>query len=67
MFCPRRFVLHVRSPVITTLLLTKVSGIPMLEKSADAKWGTDPSYQRYKAATPVLFPVPFVSTGGKKE
>ena len=54
-----------RSPLITTLLLTKVSGIPMLEKSADAKWGADPAYQRYKLSTPVLFP--FLGTAVTKE
>lgn len=27
------------SPVFVTLLLTRVSGVPMLEKKADTKWG----------------------------
>ncbi|KAJ1631564.1 hypothetical protein T492DRAFT_591875 [Pavlovales sp. CCMP2436] len=38
----------VLSPLFVTLLLTKITGIPMLEKRADEKWGTDPDYQRYK-------------------
>ena len=29
------------SPLFVTLLLTKVSGIPILEKSADERWGMD--------------------------
>lgn len=44
------------SPLFTALLLTKVSGIPMLEKSADKRWGDDADYQEYKATTPVLIP-----------
>jgi steroid 5-alpha reductase family enzyme len=45
------------SPCFVTLLLTKVSGIPMLEKKSDDKWGDDAAYKSYKASTPVLFPV----------
>jgi steroid 5-alpha reductase family enzyme len=41
-----------------TLLLTKVSGIPLLEARADARFGDDADYQRYKARTPVLIPRP---------
>jgi steroid 5-alpha reductase family enzyme len=44
------------SPVFVTLLLTKVSGIPMLEERADKKWGGQPDYEEYKANTPVLIP-----------
>lgn len=46
------------SPVFVTFLLTRVSGIPLLEARADAKWGGDPRYERYKASTPVLVPRP---------
>jgi steroid 5-alpha reductase family enzyme len=46
------------SPVFVTLLLTKVSGIPMLEARADERWGEDPEYQRHKESTPVLIPRP---------
>jgi steroid 5-alpha reductase family enzyme len=46
------------SPFFVTLLLTKVSGVPMLEERADRKWGGDPEYEAYKAATPVLVPRP---------
>ncbi len=46
------------SPVFVTLLLTRISGIPMLEKRADGKWGNDPDYQAYKKRTSVLIPRP---------
>ncbi len=46
------------SPVFVYLLLTRVSGIPMLESRADARWGDEPAYQAYKARTPVLLPRP---------
>jgi len=46
------------SPVFVTLLLTKLSGIPLLEARADARWGGDPEYEAYKSATPVLVPRP---------
>ncbi|MBB1513327.1 DUF1295 domain-containing protein [Tessaracoccus sp. MC1627] len=44
------------SPLFVALLLTKVSGIPLLERKADAKWGGQPDYEAYKAGTPVLLP-----------
>lgn len=44
------------SPVFVTLLLTTVSGIPLLEERADEKWGGQEDYERYKAETPVLVP-----------
>jgi steroid 5-alpha reductase family enzyme len=46
------------SPLFVYLLLTRISGIPMLEASADERWGDDPAYRDYKARTPVLFPRP---------
>ena len=42
------------SPVFVAFLLTKVSGIPMLEKSADERWGGQEDYEAYKRNTPVL-------------
>ncbi len=42
------------SPVFVTLLLTRVSGVPLLEQKADKTWGGQPDYEAYKAATPVL-------------
>lgn len=44
------------SPVFVTLLLTRVSGIPLLEAKADKKWGGQPEYEAYKKRTPVLAP-----------
>ncbi len=46
------------SPVFVTLLLTRVSGLPMLEKRADEKWGGQEDYEAYKERTPVLIPRP---------
>ena len=44
------------SPVFVYLLLTKVSGIPLLEKHAEKTWGENKNYKDYKENTPVLFP-----------
>jgi len=44
------------SPLFVTLLLTRVSGVPMLEAKADKKWGGQKDYETYKANTPVLIP-----------
>lgn len=42
------------SPVFVYFLLTRVSGVPLLEQRADEKWGGQEDYERYKANTPVL-------------
>lgn len=46
------------SPVFVYLLLTRVSGVPMLERRADKRWGGEEAYEAYKARTPVLVPRP---------
>ena len=46
------------SPVFVTLLLTRISGIPLLEKRADEKWGGQADYETYKASTSILVPLP---------
>jgi steroid 5-alpha reductase family enzyme len=46
------------SPIFITLLLTRISGVPMLEKRADEKWGGQEDYEAYKASTSVLIPRP---------
>ena len=46
------------SPLFVATLLLGVSGVPMLERRADARWGAQSDYQRYKATTPVLVPRP---------
>ncbi len=42
------------SPLFVFLLLTRVSGIPLLEARASRKWGGDSAYRADKASTPVL-------------
>ncbi len=44
------------SPIFVALLLLKVSGVPMLEKYADEKWGGQKDYEAYKKSTPLLIP-----------
>lgn len=44
------------SPVFVIFLLTRVSGINMLERAAKKRWGEDPAYQAYLDSTPALVP-----------
>ena len=44
------------SPIFVYMLLTRVSGIHILEKHADDTWGKKKDYKAYKEKTPVLFP-----------
>ena len=46
------------SPIFIFLLLTRISGIPMLEARADEKWGGQRDYEAYKANTSVIIPLP---------
>ncbi|MEX8034607.1 DUF1295 domain-containing protein [Microbacterium sp. 20-116] len=46
----------VLSPLFVVLLLTRVSGIPLLEKRADERWGDRSDYLAYRDRTPVLIP-----------
>lgn len=46
------------SPVFITILLTRISGVPMLEERADEKWGGQEDYEAYKRNTSVLVPLP---------
>ena len=52
------------SPVFITILLTRIRGVPMLEKRADEKWGGQDDYEAYKEQTSVL--IPFPPKGGQK-
>ena len=45
------------SPVFVYLLLTKVSGIPILDRRALSKWGDDPEYQAYRERVPAMIPL----------
>ena len=44
------------SPIFVTFLLTRVSGVPLLEEKSDNKWGGQDDYESYKKRTPVLIP-----------
>lgn len=46
----------VLSPIFVAVLLTRISGAPLLEQKADARWGGQPGYESYKQRTPVLIP-----------
>jgi len=46
------------SPFFIIILLTRISGIPMLEEYADKKWGRQVEYETYKARTSILIPLP---------
>ena len=48
--------LGIISPLFVIVLLNKVSGINLLEASADEKWGSSKEYQKYKKITPKLIP-----------
>lgn len=50
------------SPIFIYILLTKVSGTPILDKRALEKWGDDPLYQKYRENTPALIPRLFNKT-----
>ncbi len=50
--------LVVAGPLTIICLLMFGSGIPILEKANDKKWGNDPNYQGYKATTSILVPLP---------
>jgi len=45
-------------PLFITALLLFVSGIPLLERSAELKYGDDPAYRAYKQHTSILVPLP---------
>ncbi|CAH7677581.1 hypothetical protein BY996DRAFT_4584652 [Phakopsora pachyrhizi] len=44
------------SPIFEYLLITKVSGVPLLEAQADKRFKDDKEYQEYKERTPVFWP-----------
>ncbi|MEM8768885.1 MAG: DUF1295 domain-containing protein, partial [Pseudomonadota bacterium] len=46
------------SPIFVYLLLTKISGIRMLDARARRQWGEDPEYQAYRRRTSKLLPLP---------
>ena len=46
------------SPIFVSILLIKISGIPILEKNNHERWGNDSVYLNYLKTTPVLVPIP---------
>lgn len=46
------------SPIFVILLLTKISGIPTLQRTAKKRWGYDKDYQDYVKNTSLLIPLP---------
>ena len=44
------------SPLFVFLLLTRISGVNLLEAQGRKRWGDDPDYQDYCKRTPVLVP-----------
>lgn len=48
------------SPFFVFVMLNYISGVRLLEKQAEERWGGDDVYQSYKSKTPVLFPYKFI-------
>ena len=44
------------SPLFVTFLITKVSGIPLLETSNNMKYKDNKNYEEYKRDVPVMIP-----------
>jgi len=43
------------SPVFVYVLLTRISGVPLLEARSEKNWSSEPEYRAYRNRTPVLF------------
>ena len=54
------------SPAFVWLLLTRISGMPLLEASAERRWGGAPRYRAYRSRTPALVPLPPGLRRGKR-
>lgn len=48
--------LSILSPLFVHFLITRMSGIPLLEKAGMKKWGHEKAYLDYVAKTPSLVP-----------
>jgi len=46
------------SPIFVFVLLTRISGIPLLERRAEKRWGSEPEFRAYTENTSVLVPLP---------
>ncbi|MDL2363525.1 MAG: DUF1295 domain-containing protein [Patescibacteria group bacterium] len=51
-------VIGLASPILISSALLFISGVPILEKSADKRWGKLPAYTAYKKRTRLLIPLP---------
>lgn len=51
------------SPLFVYVLLTRISGIPLLERRAEKRWGGDEAYRAYRDRTPALLLRPPRSSG----
>ncbi|GJP57200.1 hypothetical protein CLOM_g16230 [Closterium sp. NIES-68] len=47
------------SPLFTLYALVRMSGIPLLDKASQRRWGKDAAYQAYRNSTSVLVPWPW--------
>lgn len=54
-------VICLASPVLITLVLLFVSGVSILERSADERWGRLEAYRRYKRSSRLLIPLPRIN------
>jgi len=50
--------LSVVGPIFITVLLLFISGIPLLEKANDKRWGKDNDYKKYKESTSLVLLLP---------
>jgi steroid 5-alpha reductase family enzyme len=55
------------SPLFVLFLLNCVSGVPILEKSSDARWGEEAAYQEYKKETWSFWLLPARRTAASKQ
>jgi len=46
------------SPLFVYVLLTRISGTPLLDRAARERWGSDPAYAAYVRRTSKLVPLP---------
>ena len=44
------------TPIFVYILLTRVSGVNLLEEIGKKRWGNSKEYQKYKEKTPLFFP-----------
>ncbi len=51
-------IIGIIGPLYIISLILFVSGVPLLEKAADKRWGAQKAYQAYKRETSVLIPLP---------